>query len=79
MEVGRRVKSFRRICTIVRLHRFRFILSQFMMFVAALATIGYATLIAPLVNEGMEAGNRRAEPTTPESARPDLGIEGSSG
>ena len=24
-------------------------------------------------------GNRRAEPTTPESARPELGIEGSSG
>jgi ABC-type multidrug transport system fused ATPase/permease subunit len=54
------VKSFMRIFGIVKMHRFRFFLSQFMMFVAALATVGYATLIAPLVNEGMVAGNAEA-------------------
>ena len=54
------VKSFRRIFAIVRMHRFRFFLSQFMMFIAALATVGYATLIAPLVNQGMVAGDAEA-------------------
>lgn len=54
------VKSFRRIFAIVKLHRFRFILSQFMIFIAALATVGYATLITPLVNEGMIAGDAEA-------------------
>ncbi|MBK5108741.1 MAG: hypothetical protein JJE12_11445, partial [Anaerolineales bacterium] len=54
------VKSFRRIFGIVKRHRFRFFLSQFMMFIAALATVGYATLIAPLVNEGMVAGDAEA-------------------
>ena len=54
------VKSFMRIFSIVKMHRFRFFLSQFMMFIAALATIGYATLIAPLVNEGMVAGDAEA-------------------
>ena len=52
------VKSFRRIFGIVKRHRFRFFLSQFMMFIAALATVGYATLIAPLVNEGSSLTNR---------------------
>ena len=54
------VKSFRRIFAIVKLHRFRFILSQIMIFIAALATVGYATLITPLVNEGMVAGDAEA-------------------
>ncbi len=54
------VKSFRRIFSIVKRHRFRFVLSQVMMFIAALATVGYATLITPLVNEGMVAGNPEA-------------------
>lgn len=49
-----------RIFALVRRHRFRFFLSQFMMFIAALATVGYATLISPLVNEGMVAGNAEA-------------------
>jgi len=51
------VKSFGRIFTIVKQHRFRLVLSQVMMFIAALATVGYSTLIAPLVNEGMGANN----------------------
>jgi ABC-type multidrug transport system fused ATPase/permease subunit len=51
------VKSFARIFAIVKRYRGRFFLSQIMMFVAALATVGYSTLITPLVNEGMVAGN----------------------
>ena len=51
------VKSFRRIFAIVKRYRGRFILSQFAMFIAALCTVGYSTLITPLVNEGMVAGN----------------------
>jgi ATP-binding cassette subfamily B protein len=51
------VKSFARIFAIVKRFRGRFILSQVMMFIAALATVGYSTLITPLVNEGMVAGN----------------------
>lgn len=54
------INSFMRIFALVRRHRFRFFLSQFMMFIAALATVGYATLISPLVNEGMVAGNAEA-------------------
>jgi ATP-binding cassette subfamily B protein len=51
------VKSFARIFAIVKRYRGRFILSQVMMFIAALCTVGYSTLITPLVNEGMVAGN----------------------
>ncbi|NIV40103.1 MAG: hypothetical protein GWN58_65080, partial [Anaerolineae bacterium] len=51
------MKSFARIFAVVRRYRGRFILSQVAMFVAALATVGYSTLITPLVNEGMVAGN----------------------
>jgi ABC-type multidrug transport system fused ATPase/permease subunit len=51
------VKSFARIFAIVKRYRGRFFLSQIMMFIAALATVGYSTLITPLVNEGMVAGN----------------------
>ena len=54
------LKSFRRIFAIVKRSRGRFILSQVMMFVAALCTVGYSTLITPLVNRGMEAGNPEA-------------------
>jgi len=54
------VKSFGRIFAIVKLHKWRFFISQFMMFIAALATVGYSTLITPLVNEGMVAGNAEA-------------------
>ena len=41
------VKSFARIFAIVKRYRGRFILSQIMMFIAALATFGYSTLITP--------------------------------
>jgi len=51
------VKSFARIFAIVKRFRGRFFLSQFAMFIAALCTVGYSTLITPLVNEGMVAGN----------------------
>ena len=54
------IKSFRRIFGIVKMHRFRFVVSQVMMFIAALCTVGYATLIGPLVNEGMVEGNAEA-------------------
>ena len=51
------IKSFGRIDAIVKLHKWRFFISQFMMFIAALATVGYSTMITPLVNQGMVAGN----------------------
>ena len=51
------LKSFGRIFGIVKRYRGRFFLSQVMMFIAALCTVGYSTLITPLVNEGMVAGN----------------------
>ena len=54
------VKSFRQIFAIVKLHKWRFFISQFMMFIAALATVGYSTLITPLVNQGMVAGDAEA-------------------
>jgi len=54
------IVSFRRVFGIVKMHRFRFVVSQVMMFIAALCTVGYATLIGPLVNEGMVEGNAEA-------------------
>lgn len=54
------IKSFRRIFGIVTEHRGRLILSQVALFVSAMASIGFATLVAPLVNEGMENGDGEA-------------------
>ena len=54
------IKSFRRVFGVVRRHRFRFVVSQVMMFIAAVSTVGYATLIAPLVNQGMVEGDAEA-------------------
>jgi ATP-binding cassette subfamily B protein len=54
------MKSFGRIFAVVKRHRTRFALSQIMIFFAALATVGYSTLITPLVNQGMVAGNAGA-------------------
>lgn len=54
------IPSFRRIFTIVKEHRGRLILSQVALFVSAMASIGFATLVAPLVNQGMELGNAEA-------------------
>ena len=51
------IKSFRRIFAITKRYRGRLILSQVTMFIAALCTVGYSTMITPLVNEGMVAGN----------------------
>ena len=51
------IKSFRRIFSISKRFRGRLYLSQIMMFIAALSTVGYSTLITPLVNEGMVNGN----------------------
>jgi ATP-binding cassette subfamily B protein len=54
------IKSMRRIFGIAKRYKGRLFLSQFMMFIAALATVGYSTLITPLVNEGMVAGDAEA-------------------
>ncbi len=54
------IKSFGRIFSIVKRYRARFFLSQFAMFIAALCTVGYSTLITPMVNEGMVAGDAEA-------------------
>ena len=54
------VKSFDRIFGITKRKRGRLILSQVMLFVAAIATVIYSSLITPLVNEGMGNGDIEA-------------------
>jgi ATP-binding cassette subfamily B protein len=54
------VKSFARIFGITKRKRGRLILSQIMLFVAAIATVIYSSLITPLVNEGMGNGDIEA-------------------
>jgi ATP-binding cassette subfamily B protein len=54
------LKSMRRIFAVTRLYRARLITSQVMLMVSALATIGFATLIQGLINQGMVAGNPEA-------------------
>ncbi|MCP4968006.1 MAG: ABC transporter ATP-binding protein [bacterium] len=52
--------DFLRIFRIVRTRPGRFIASQVAMFIAAVCAVLFSTLIAPLVNEGMVAGDPRA-------------------
>jgi ATP-binding cassette subfamily B protein len=54
------IKSFARVFGIVKRKRGRLILSQVMLFFAAIATVIYSSLITPLVNEGMGNGNIEA-------------------
>jgi ATP-binding cassette subfamily B protein len=51
------VKSFARIFGITKRKRGRLILSQVMLFLAAIATVIYSSLITPLVNQGMGNGD----------------------
>ena len=51
------LKSMRRVFTIYRHYRWRLFLSQVLVLVSAAATIWFASLIARLVNDGIEAGN----------------------
>ncbi len=51
------IKSMRRIFGVYKLRRGRLIVSQLLVLISAIATIGFATLNARLVNEGIEAGN----------------------
>ena len=46
-----------RIFRIVQAHKLRFAASQIAMALAAICTVGYSTLISPLVNDGMIAGD----------------------
>lgn len=54
------MKSFRRIFGIVTMHRARLVVSQVAVFISALASIGFATLVAPMVNTGMVEGDAKA-------------------
>ena len=52
--------NIRRIFRIAQAHKLRFAASQIAMALAAICTVGYSTLISPLVNDGMIAGNSEA-------------------
>ncbi len=51
------LKSFRRMFVIYRGFRLRLVLSQVLLMISALATIGLATLIQQLINDGLLAGD----------------------
>jgi len=51
------VKSFRRIFGIVTQYRTRLVVSQIALAISALSSVGFATLVGPMVNEGMVEGN----------------------
>ena len=50
-------KSMRRVFGIVTRFKGRLVLSQVLLFISALTTVGFATLTQGLVNQGMEAGD----------------------
>jgi ABC-type multidrug transport system fused ATPase/permease subunit len=50
-------KSMRRMFGIVTMFKGRLVLSQLLLFVSALTTVGFATLTQALVNQGIEAGD----------------------
>ena len=52
--------DFLRIFALVKDYRWRFIVSQFAMAIAAMATVFFATLISALVDDGMVAGDQDA-------------------
>lgn len=54
------IRSFRRIFGIVSRHRMRLAVSQVALFISALASVGFATLVGPMVNVGMVEGNAEA-------------------
>jgi ABC-type multidrug transport system fused ATPase/permease subunit len=51
------IKSMRRIFTIYKRYRGRLLLSQMLVLISAITTIGFASLNAKLVNEGITAGS----------------------
>jgi ABC-type multidrug transport system fused ATPase/permease subunit len=51
------IKSMRRIFTIYKRYRGRLLLSQVLVLISAITTIGFASLNAKLVNEGITAGS----------------------
>ncbi len=51
------IKSMKRIFGIYRMYRTRLVVSQVLVLISAIATIGFATLNAKLINEGIETGN----------------------
>ena len=50
-------KSMIRIFGVVTMFKGRLVLSQVLLFISALTTVGFATLTQGLVNQGMEAGD----------------------
>jgi ABC-type multidrug transport system fused ATPase/permease subunit len=54
------IKSFMRIFGIVTEYRGRLIVSQVSLFISAVASVGFATLVAPMVNQGMVEGDAQA-------------------
>jgi ABC-type multidrug transport system fused ATPase/permease subunit len=57
-------KSLRRMLVIYRPYRGRLIVSQVLLFISAIASLGAATLQQQLINQGIEAGNERVIITT---------------
>jgi hypothetical protein len=51
------IKSFRTTFRLVTAYKVRLIVSQVALAISAPASIGFATLVAPMVNNGMVAGN----------------------
>lgn len=54
------IKSFRRIFGVVLQYRLRLAVSQIALAISALSSVGFATLVAPMVNNGMVAGDAKA-------------------
>ncbi len=54
------MKSMRRMFGIATMFRGRLVLSQILLFISVICTVGFSTLTQGLVNEGMRAGNAEA-------------------
>ena len=54
------IKSFSQIFRLVTEYRGRLIVSQVSLFISALSSVGFATLVAPMVNQGMVEGDANA-------------------
>lgn len=50
------ITSFLQIFRIVTQYRGRLVVSQGSLFISALASVGFATLVGPMVNQGMVGG-----------------------
>ncbi|MEA3334828.1 MAG: ABC transporter ATP-binding protein [Chloroflexota bacterium] len=54
------IKSMRRMFGLTKRFRGRLVVSQLLLFISALTTVGFATLVQGMVNQGMKAGDPEA-------------------